>query len=647
MASSATVRGCCPLDCQDTCSWLARVEDGRVVRVEGDPDHPFTRGSLCAKVHDYETRTYAPDRLLYPLRRTGKKGSGQFERISWGDALDAIARRFQEIVREVGPEALLPVDFLGSLGVLQRRSLRRLFSVLGASRQSGSICGESSNLLESEGHPRGFDPEETAESRIVILWGSNPLTTSQHHWHFIEQARKRNGARLIAIDPRRTRTTEQCDRHLLIRPGGDAALAAAIGHVLVREELVDRAFVARGVKDFDAYCRQVADWPPERAAPSCGIDATEIVELAREWGRARPGVIRLGISPLQTAGGESMFRAISALVVLTGNWQLRGGGLFGEANPQMDEPRAGRPDLSPHARKLSVARLGMHLTDSQLKPPIGGVMIWGTNPVVVQHDSANLKRGLEREDLFTVVLEHFMTDTAKYADIVLPSTTQLEHFDVNGAWGHHYISANLPAIAPLGEARPHSSVMRELAARMGLDHPALRETDDEIAASVLPEGLTLQQLKRQGYAKTFPPRPEFGPGKLQVTLSAPIVEPPAPVPGRLQLLTPKAHYFLNSSFANMPRHQHSMGRPTLEMHPADAAERGLSDGQRVAVRNEQGALTAHVALTGGIHRGVAAIAGKWWRSAQGDVCNALVPPAWSPGGQPAFNDTFVEVVPAG
>ncbi len=641
--SHQIVKGCCPLDCQDTCSWVAHVEDGRVTKVEGTKDHPFTRGTLCAKVNDYQARTYAADRLLYPMRRTGAKGSGELERISWDEALDTIADRFRDIINEYGAEALLYQNYLGSMGIVQRRALVRLFNILGTSRQSGSICGASGNVLEEEGHARGFDPEEIALSRYVVIWGANLLTTSHHHWYFIEQARRRNGAKIVCIDPRRTKTAEQCDVHLSIRPGTDAILAASIAEVIFSEGLADLEFASSVAGDVDQYRREVASWPPDRAAAICGVASEDIRTLARELGTMYPAVIRSGIAPQQTVSGEAFVRGLSAIAVLTGQWKHPGGGLFLEANPVLAEAQAARPDLIPgNPRCLDMGRLGLTLTDETLDPPIKGLMIWGHNPVVVLPDASRVRDGLAREDLFTVVLEHFLTDTARYADIVLPSTTQLEHFDIVGAWGHHYISLNRPAIAPVGESKSHGEVMRLLARKMGVAHPALQESDEEIARSALPSGIDFDELQQRGWIKSSPGRPTF---QQQIRLSSGTPIDFCGGEGKLRLLTPKSHYFLNSSFGNMPRQRKAMLRPTLEIHPADAALRGVSDGEQVIVRNERGSLAAWARVTDAIRQGVVALPGKWWsQPAETDaVANRLTASAWSPGGQPAYNDTFVEV----
>ena len=643
MPEQRSIKGCCPHDCQDTCSWVAHVEDGRVVRMTGASEHPFTRGVLCAKVNDYQTRAYAPDRLLHPLRRSGRKGDGAFEQISWPDAIGLIAEEFHTIIARYGAEALLPVNYLGSMGVVQRRALMRLFNALGASDQYGSICGAAGNVIEAEGHPRGFDPETIVDSRMIILWGANVLTTSHHHWHFIEEARRRHGATLVCIDPRRTKTAERCDRHLAVRPGTDRFLAAGLAHVMFEERLVDLEYAAVAA-DLDALRAEVSAWTPGRTADTCGLAADDIVRLAREFAAARPATIRGGVAPQQTEAGESFMRGLSALAILGGHWRLPGGGLFTEALPVLFDGRAACPELAPASRRrLDLARLGETLTSATLAPPVKGVMVWGTNPAVVLPDVARVRAGLARDDLFTVVVEHFLTDTARYADVVLPSTTQLEHFDVVGAWGHHYVSVNNPAIEPLGEAKSHGEIMRLLAAAMRLDLPALRESDEEIARAALPDTIDLETLKRDGWAKTFPPRATLGRGTLRI--SGITDDAPREIGTELRLLTPKSHYFLNSSFVNMARQRRSMDRPTLEMNAADAAARGLGDGQRVTVRNAQGELTAWLHVGDTVRTGVVSLAGKWWGhpAETSAVANVLTPSTWSPGGQPAYNDTFVEV----
>jgi anaerobic selenocysteine-containing dehydrogenase len=638
------VRGCCPHDCQDTCAWIATVEDGRVVRVRGDKDHPFTRGALCAKVNDYQTRTYAPDRLLHPLRRTGPKGSGAFERVSWDEALDAIAARLRATAEEWGGEAILPHRYVGSLGVIQMNALLRLFQGLGASRQTGSICGGLLwEGLAEIGMDAAFDPEEIAEADLIVVWGANPLSTAHHIWRFITEARRRRGARVVVIDPRRTRTARQADLHLPIRVGGDVALALALGHVILEDELEDRAFLAEHATGLDVYRETVAAWTPERAETVCGLDAGTIRSLAREFATARPAAVKLGVNVGANSGGSTLVQAVSALTMLPGHWRLEGGGLHAETGPRLDLKRAAGTHLAAsETRGLPMGKLGGSLTDPGLDPPVKALVVWGTNPAVVLPDATRVRRGLAREDLFTVVVEHFLTDTATYADFVLPSTTQLEHFDVVGSWGHHYVSVNLPAVEPRGESRNHGWIGRELGRRLGLS----AAEDEAIVREILPEGLTLEALKESGWWKDAQAK-RLGRVRLDFEVVLP-PEPPATWP--LTLLSPKSHYTLNSTFVNMDRHRRAEGRPTLEIHPDDAHGRGIGDGARVRVFNEQGEIRAWASVTDDVRPGLVSLPGRWWFERDGGppaVANVLTPHRFAGQAQtPVYNECFVEVGPA-
>jgi anaerobic selenocysteine-containing dehydrogenase len=415
---------------------------------------------------------------------------------------------------------------------------------------------------------------------------------------------------------------------------------------LLADGLVDEEFARSAVVDFDTYTELVAPWEPERVGAICGVRPDIVVRIAREFGEARPATIRCGIAAQQTRNGETFVRSLAALAIIGGHWRYRGGGLFVEANPVLSEQLAARPDLAPRkTRSLDMARLGEHLTSTSLEPPIRGLMVWTHNPAVTQPDAVRVREGLSREDLFTVVIEHFLTDTARYADVVLPSTTQLEHFDIVGAWGHHYISVNEAAVPPQGEAVSHGEIMRRLALRLGLDHPAFRETDEEIASAALPDAVSLDMLRKQGWYKTSPEPPTFGSGGPKLSIASEVTVPAVPAPGMLQLLTPKSHYFLNSSFGNMPRQRKAMKRPTLDMSTADAKTLGLNDGEEVEIANERAAIRAWLRVSDDVCSGVVALAGKWWgRSEDGSaVANLLTASSWSPGGQPAYNETFVRV----
>jgi anaerobic selenocysteine-containing dehydrogenase len=649
MSSTTEVRGCCPLDCQDTCAWVVEVEDGRVVRVRGDKEHPITRGALCAKVNDYQAKTYAEDRLLHPLIRAGEKGRGVFRRATWDEAVDLVAERFREIIETSGPEALLPHSYLGSMGVVQRYALNRLFHALGASRQVGNVCGQAMAVVGFQGHPIGFDPQDMVEAEFVLVWGSNPLSTSHHTWHFTAEARRLNGARLICIDPIRTRTARACDEHIAIRPGTDWMLAAGMARILLEEGLGDVEYASRVAVDLDAYREVVAPWTPDRVAEVCGIEAATVVRLAREFGGARPALIRAGVGLQQSVAGEAVMRALSSLAILGGHWQHPGGGLYAAAFPAFNGASAARPDLvTGEPRSLDMARLGRTLTDRTLDPPVEGLMVWGTNPATIQIDAGRVRQGLARDDLFTVVVEHFLTDTARYADVVLPSTTQLEHFDLQGAWGHHYITVNLPAVEPVGEARTHGDILRGLATAMGLEHAALHESDRQIAAAALPDDLALDELVEAGWVKRSP-RKFLVPRQDRRLPLANGGAPPIPdrPDGQLQLLTPKPHHFLNSTFANMERQRRAMGQPTLYLHPVDAEALRLPDGAEVEVATDLARVRATVTVSDEVLPGVVMLPGKWWSRDVGEAgINGLTPPTSSRGGQPAYNDTFVTVTSA-
>ena len=635
------IKGCCPLDCQDSCAWIAEAEDGRVVRVTGAKDHPITRGVLCAKVKDYETRVTAPGRLLHPLWRNGPKGSGRFETISWDAALGEIADRFSAITAEYGGESLLPFCYLGTQGVVQRRALMRIFHALGASRPAGGVCAVSAVALLMEGHPIGMDPEEASEAGLIILWGQNVLTTCHHQWHFIDAARKK-GAKVISIDPCATRTARQCDTHLAPRPGSDAVLAASIGRHLLETGQADLDLARLWVADLDAYRAAVGPWTFARAAEATGLTAAEIEALAHDFAAARPALIRAGIAPQQAQNGEAFVRGLSALAILGGHWRHRGGGLSILSFPVLPDAKAARSDLiAGDPRTLDIAKLGQHLEHAD--PPVKGLMVWSANPAATQIDAPRVRRGLAREDLFTVVADHFITDTARYADIVLPATTQFEHFDVQGAWGHHYVLANIPVIQPMGEARSSGAIMRGLAEKLGLTDPAFRESDEAIAASALPDGWSLEALRDEGWRKSPAPRPAIAELAQKLRLSDGTIEAPAQR-DMIQLLSPKSHHFLNSTFANMARHQAAQGAPAIMLNPADAARLGLADGQQVRVTSSNGSLELALQVSDAVRPGVATIEGKWWEHDRPDAAmNIVTSSQWSPAGQPAYNEVYVHV----
>ncbi len=680
------VRGACPHDCPDTCATLVTVENGRAVRIAGDPDHPFTQGFLCAKVNRYLERTYHHERLLQPLRRSGPKGSGQFDAISWDDALDEVARRLSEIAASPdGPQAILPYSYAGTMGYVQGSSVdRRLFHALGASLLDRTICSTcgGEGMRMTVGANIGADGEGIRESDLVLLWGTNTLTSNPHLWPFIVNARER-GARVLAIDPVRTRTAEQCDEWLGIRPGTDAALALAMMHVVFAEGRQDQDYLERYALGWEALRERVAQWPPERAAPITGLSAERIRALGSEYGRSRACFIRVNYGLQRHAGGGMAVRTIACLPAVTGHWRRFGGGvqLSTSANFKFNKDALQRPDLAPPVRTINMIRLGEALTTPNAGvggPPVRALVVYNTNPAAVAPDRNAVLRGLAREDLFTVVLEHFPTDTVDWADIVLPATTQLEHWDVHFSYGHNYATLNRPAIDPLGECKPNSEIFRLIGRRMGLD-PALF-ADDAVAliqqslATSEPtmRGVTFDRLMQDGWARLNLPTP-FIPyaeggfhtpsGKCEFYSQRmadmgldplPTYTPPRELPETapelarkypLSLISSPRHYFLNTTFVNVASlRKHA--EPELVMHPFDAERRALGNGVRVVVHNERGHFTATLRVSDSVREGVVWAPSIWWAKYASDRQNANAVTSQHEtdlGRGPVFYDCLVEV----
>jgi anaerobic selenocysteine-containing dehydrogenase len=682
------VRAACPHDCPDTCAMDVSVVDGRAVRLRGAADMPFTHGALCTKVAHYLDRVYSPQRLRHPMKRIGRKGEGRFEQISWEEALDTIARRFQDIAAD-DPRAILPYSYAGTMGLVQGESMdRRFFHRLGASLLDRTICAAAGAMgwRATIGASVGADPEAVGEARLILIWGANPVVSNVHGWRYL-QAAKRRGARLICIDPRRSETAEKCDLHLAPLPGTDGALALAMMHVLIAEGLIDTDYIARYTLGFDALVERVATFSPEWAAPLTGLPATVIRSLAREYGASSHSLIRLNYGLNRCAGGGMAVRNVACLPALTGAWRHVGCGalLSTSGNFPVDQQALTRPDLYPNAeafppRTVNMAFIGDALLELN-DPPIRALYVYNANPVAVAPDSKRVREGFAREDLFCVVHELFQTDTADYADILLPATSQLEHLDIHGTYGHNYVVANTPAIAPLHEARANTEVFRQLARRMGFEDGALRETDAEIAALAFrrgdPRAATLDPalLRSQGWARLNLPQPQvhapFAQGRFPTASGKcefqsaflegegldplPAWHPPAEsvvsnpaLAARypLALITPPARNFLNSSFANLPRFVSAEAAPRLDIHPEDAAARGIAEGDRVCVHNDRGMFHAHARLTDRVRRGVVCSPSVWWQKLSGDGNNANAVTAsvrTDMGGGPTFYDCLVEV----
>ncbi|WP_281916232.1 molybdopterin-containing oxidoreductase family protein [Caldimonas thermodepolymerans] len=670
---TAVVRGACPHDCPDTCALRVTVVDGRAIKVQGDPDHPPTHGALCRKVSAYPERTYHPERVLQPLKRVGPKGSGRFERVSWDEALADIAARLSAIAAR-DPQAIVPYSYAGTMGLVQGESLAaRFFHALGASRLDRTICASAGSeaLALTYGGKVGMHVEHFAESRLILIWGSNSIASNLHFWSVAQQA-KRNGAKLVCIDPRRTETAEKCHQHLQLLPGTDGALALGLMHELIVHDWLDHDYVARHTEGWPALREEALAWTPERTAAVCGLTADEVRQLARDYATLAPAAIRLNYGMQRTRGGGNAVRLIAVLPCLVGAWRHRAGGLLLSSSGWFPVDRAAlqRPDLlgGREPRILNMSTIGADLlreASPGFGPRIEALVVYNSNPVAVAPQSPQVVQGFAREGLFTVVLEHFLTDTADHADYVLPATTQLEHLDVHASYGHTYALLNEPAIAPLGEARPNTQIFRELAARMGLDHPALREDDETVAAQAFGGRITLQELRARGWVKLPLPEAPFAEGGFptpsgRCRIAAPGLEAPRHLPGHespaaepelaarypLAMISPPARNFLNSTFVNVRSLRDIEGEPVLEIHPQDAAPRGIEDGRPVRVHNDRGEYWCIARVSERARPGVVNGLGIWWRKLglRGTNVNELTHQRLTDIGRaPCFYDVLVEV----
>jgi len=684
------VRGACALDCPDTCSWIVTVKNGEPVSLRGDLAHPFTRGSLCNKVDRYIDYSRSPQRLLHPMLRTGPKGSGQFQRISWEEALERIAAGLRRTIAAHGSEAIWPYLGAGNMGLIQGiyGGGRRFWNVLGASRHVVTICtiaggfGTGYTLGDNR---VGMDPENLRSSKLIVLWGANVVSTNAHLWRSILAAR-RDGARIVSIDPLRTRTAALADDHLAPVPGTDAALALGLLNVVLGEGAEDREFVEAHTLGWDAFRKRILEFSVDRVAKICGLPAETIVELGKRLATARPTGIRIGIGIQRHAGGGMAVRTISCIPGVTGDWRHPGGGVSYDTRGffGLNYAALWRDDLRPRpGRALSMTRLGEGLLELD-NPPVKALFIYGSNPAASVPDQMKVRRGLSREDLFTVVAEHFMTDTALFADILLPTTMQLEHADLLIAYGHLYISWNEPAVAPPGECLSTTEIFRRLARRMGLDAAPLYDSDEDIARQTLDSGhsslagITLEKLKERGWIRLSYPQP-FVPfangfptpsGRLEFVSARMAAAGLDPVAGYtppcetvqsdtplareypLALITPANHFFLNSLFANIPAQLERAGPPMVQIHPHDSDRRRLRDGDEVRVFNARGAFLAIVEITDRVRPGVVASSkGRWPSHARGGTtANATVAERDSDmGGGAVYHDNRVEIerAPAG
>lgn len=654
---TTTVLGTCHHDCPDSCGWIATVENGVAIKLRGNPDHPYSRGELCPKVNRFLDRVYHPDRILHPLVRTGSKGSGEFRRASWDEALELVASRLRRVIDEHGGEAIYPWSDAGTQGLLNCTSIdRRFFANLGASRLTGSLCGATARagLATIYGSGRSANPTDVEHAQLIILWGTNTRLTNRHLWPFIEEARKK-GAQVISIDPIKTMTAGSSDWHIQPLPGTDIALILAIIGVLIRDGYVDTEYVSKHSTGFEELAAHVALWPPERAADICGVPASDIEHLATLYATVRPAFIRTMIGAEHHEQGAMFYRTLGILPVLTGSWKEYGGGLSRSVGTWSEHQAGGAVFEVPSSKRgLSMNHLGRVLTEPEIG--IHALFVWNGNPLITVPNAEAIRKGLEREDLFTVVSEQFLTDTARYADVVFPASTQLEQLDVVPAWGHLYLGWNEPAIKPLGESVPNTELWRRLAKAMGMTDPEF-DMDDEKLIEIAMVDTDLEELRRQGFvrlnlpeqlmpyaeggfatkdgkAKLFEsPRPEYRP---------PNEGPGSPLAERypLVLLTPKNHArFLNSSYSD--HHGEKENGPFFEIDANDADARGITDGAQVKIWNDRAELLMTAKISDRLRPGVVAIPFGWWSDKA--HANALTNDTLTDwGGGVAFSDTLVE-----
>ncbi|MBG0826514.1 molybdopterin oxidoreductase family protein [Planomonospora sp. ID67723] len=666
MTGELRVLGACPLDCPDTCSWVVTVEDRRAVKMRGNPEHPYTRGALCVKVNRYLEHTGAADRILHPMRRVGPKGSGRFERISWDEALEEISVRLRAIVDEHGGEAIWPYNGTGSLGYLQGCegvAGRRFWNVLGASRHFLNICSTAGNtgLTETNGTPGGMDPETFALSKLILLWGTNTLTSGHHLWKFIQDARAA-GAHVVAIDPIRTRTAEQADEHLPIRPGTDAALALGLLHVVLAEGAEDRDYLENHTENWEAFREEILRHPPARVAELTGLPEADIRALGLRLAHTRPTGIRATMGIQRHAGGGAAMRVIAAIPGVTGDWRRPGGGVAYSTSGHIHLNIDTRDDLLARpVRTLTMTRLAGELDES-----VKCLWVYTANPAGSSPDQNRIREKLAREDLFTVVMEQFPTDTVDYADIVLPATMQTEHLDLHAGYGHMYLMWNEQAVEPPGECLSTTETFRRLARHMGLTEPSLYDSDLELAEQLLSsghpslDGITVDRLRKEGWvrlnvARPFVPFTDGFPtpsGRLRFPRGAAYAPPHTATAARepypLALVTPASHTFLNTTFGNNPELLRRSGGPRVLVNPADAAARGLTGGQRARVFNAGGAFEAEVEVSERVRPGVvAAPKGHWPKLSPGGAgVNAVVEERDADLGRGAvYHDNLVEIEP--
>jgi len=675
-----TVQAACPHDCPDTCAMRVTVQGDKVIKLQGDPDHPTTNGALCTKVSRYAERTEHAERVLRPLKRVGPKGRGEFVEVSWDEALDDIAARLGEIAARA-PEAILPYSYAGTMGMVQGEGMAaRFFNRLGASRLDRTICSSAGGdaLAATYGAKVGMHVEHFAESRLIVIWGSNSIASNLHFWP-IALAAKRAGATLVCIDPRRTETAEKCHHHLALTPGSDGALALALMHELIVNDWLDHDYLSRHVDGWAGLRERALAWTPERAAAECGLEPAQIRELARLYGTTKPAAIRLNYGMQRVRGGGNATRLIALLPCLTGAWRHRAGGLLlssGGWFAAFRNQKLGHPELlagrAPRIVNMStigddlLRETGETMPDGRaFGPRIEALVVYNSNPVAVAPDSRQVVAGFCRDDLFTVVLEHFLTDTADHADYVLPATTQLEHWDVHASYGHTTLVINEPALSPRGESRSNAAIFRALAQRMGFTEPCFADDDLALARQAVNDKVPFEQLRSTGWFQLPLPEAPFADGGFPTAngrvqcdvpgIGLPDYLPPyesvrsAPELARrfpLAMISPPARNFLNSTFVNVKSLRAIEQEPVLEMTASDAASRGIADGDAVRVFNDRGEYRCVARVNERARAGVVHGLGVWWRKygLDGTNVNELTHQRLTDLGRaPSFYDCLVEV----
>lgn len=658
------VRGACPHDCPDTCATITRVQDGKAVAFYADKDHPVTRGWLCAKVRPYLERVYSPERLAYPMRRGGPKGGGMWQRISWAEAIAEITQRWQAIITESGAAAILPYSYSGTLGLVQNAvSSTRLWNRMGVSGLQRSICGAAAETVVEMtlGARWGMDSADIVHSKFIILWGHNPASTGPHLMPFLREAQK-NGAYIVVIDPRRSLTARSADEHIQPRPATDAALALGMLNIIFAENLHDQDWLESHSLGWRELRERATAFPPERVAAICGLPADTIISLARRYALSKAALIKFADGLQRHGNGGQTVRALCCLPAVTGQYGRLGAGLAYSTSGYVkwnSEALGHAAVCPPPPRTINMNRLGAALTGEVQDPPIKSLYVFAANPVTSAPNAGKIVEGLLREDLFTVVHEQFMTDTARYADIVLPATTQLEHCDLHKAYGHRNLQYNQAAISPFAESKSNWDVMRLLAEGMGYTEPWLQESAEEVMRSVLDatradtpylHGITLERLQAEGtvalhftdqnripFADGHFPTPS---GKVELLCAAmqaqgldplPDFELPAEFqhepqpgngqPGALTLISGAAHHFVSGTFGNQDSLRSKEGDPWIELHPSDAAERGIRHGSLVLVENGRGSCLLLAIITEDVLPGVAIAPKGHWASRSPDARN--------------------------